>query len=99
MNDPNFVVTWTADLYDDAGAPKYRDLGLSVLAQCSHIVRRVFKEHRKQIGSDQIGDAQGVIVLTPAVIAESVSHAENLLVIARFGVGYDAVDIQACTAA
>jgi len=44
-------------------------------------------------------EAQGVIVLTPSVTASSVSHAANLLVIARFGVGYDAVDVTACTAA
>src|SRR5688572_5334773 len=99
MNARNFVVTLTADFYDNAGAPKYRDLGLSVLAPHPHIEQRVFKEHRKQIGVDQIGDAQGVIVLTPAVIAESVSNSKDLLVIARFGVGYDAVDVKACTAA
>src|SRR6185295_7248086 len=63
------------------------------------IEQRVFREHRKEIGADQIGDAQGVIVLTPAVTAESVSKAENLLVVARFGVGYDSVDVKACTAA
>jgi phosphoglycerate dehydrogenase-like enzyme len=40
-----------------------------------------------------------VIVLTPRVTAESVSRAENLLAVGRFGVGYDAVDVAACTAA
>jgi len=94
-----FTVTLTADFYDSKGACKYQDIGLSVLAEHPHIEHRVFKEHRKQIGADQIGDAQGVIVLTPSVTAESVSKAENLLVIARFGVGYDAVDVKACTAA
>src|SRR5439155_331046 len=47
----------------------------------------------------QIGDAQGVMVLTPLVTAASVAKADELLVIARFGVGYDSVDVQACTAA
>jgi len=94
-----FIVMLTADFYDSTGASKYRDIGLSVLAEHPHIEQRIFKEHRQQIGADQIGDAQGVIVLTPAVTAESVSKADNLLVMARFGVGYDAVDVQACTAA
>jgi phosphoglycerate dehydrogenase-like enzyme len=94
-----FVVMLTADFYDAMGAPKYRDIGLSVFAQHPHIEHRVFKEHRKQIEAAQIGDAQGVIVLTPAVTTASVSHSENLLVIARFGVGYDSVDVKACTAA
>lgn len=99
MNAGKFIVTMTADFYDSAGAPKFEDLGLSVLAEHPRIEQGVFKEHRKQIGADQIGDAQGVIVLTPAVTAESVSRAENLLVMARFGVGYDSVDVKACTAA
>ncbi len=99
MSGQKFLVVLTADFYDSAGAQRYRDIGLSVLAGHSHIEQRVFKEHRKQIGPDQVGDAQGVIVLTPAVTAESVSKADNLLVLARFGVGYDAVDVKACTAA
>ena len=94
-----FVVSWTADFFDANGAPKYRDIGRSVLEEQSRIEQRIFREHRPVIGSDQIGDAQGVIVLTPAVTAESVSHAGDLLAISRFGVGYDAVDVRACTAA
>jgi len=99
VNAEKFVVALTADFYDSNGAPKYRDLGLSVLAENPRIEQRVFKEHRKQIGSEQIAGANGVIVLTPAVTAESVSDASQLLAIARFGVGYDAVDVKACTAA
>src|SRR6266849_9738574 len=94
-----FIVELTADFFDSSGKPKYNDIGLSVLKENPNIQYHVFKEHRKEIGPDQIGDAQGVIVLTPAVTAESVSRAAELLVIARFGVGYDAVDVKACTAA
>src|SRR6266576_6911464 len=90
-----FHVALTADFYDSTGTPKYRDIGLSVLDSQPGTEHRVFKEHRKQIGADQIGDAQGVIVLTPAVTATTVSGAKNLLVIASFGVGYDAVDVPA----
>src|SRR5437016_4242381 len=97
--EKTFNVALTADFYDGVGAPKYQDIGLSVLAGHPHIKHRVFKEHRKEIGADQVGDAQGVIVLTPTVTAESVAKAENLLVMARFGVGYDSVDVKACTAA
>ncbi|MBI3413721.1 MAG: hydroxyacid dehydrogenase [Verrucomicrobia bacterium] len=99
MSARKFIVALTADFYDSTGHTKYQDIGLSVLAEHPHIEHRVFKVHRKQIGSDQVGDAQGVIVLTPAVTAESVAKADDLLVMARFGVGYDAVDVRACTAA
>lgn len=59
----------------------------------------MFADHRPSIGPDQIGEANGIIVLTPKVTAESVSRTENLVAIGRFGVGYDAVDVAACTAA
>ena len=63
----------------------------------SAIVR--FKEHRPEIGTDQIGDANGVVVLTPSVTAATVANARDLLAIGRFGVGYDAVNVAACTEA
>src|SRR5205814_6932133 len=56
-----------------------------------------FKEHRKVIGADQLSNVNGVIVLTPAVTRETVSDAKDLLAVGRFGVGYDAVDVAACT--
>ena len=97
MND--FVVALTADFYDSGGAPRYRDIGLSVLNQNPHIKHHVFKEHLKEISPEQIAGAHGVIVLTPSVTKRTVSQTRDLLVISRFGVGYDAVDVPACTAA
>jgi len=99
MNPGKFIVSLTGDFVNDAGVPKYRDIGLSVLSQAPQIEQRVFREHRPVIGADQIGEAQGVIVLGASVTAGSVSRPENLLAIGRFGVGYDAVDLKACTAA
>ncbi len=100
MNGPTgkkFIVALTADFFAVDGRSKYRDLGLSILDGHPQIERRTFAEHRPTIGPDQIGDAQGVIVLTPAVTAESVAQSECLLAIGRFGVGYDAVHVDACT--
>ena len=94
-----FRVALTGDFYSADGTPRYPDLGLSVFQSHEHIECVRFQEHRPQIGPDQIGDAQGVIVLTPAVTAESVSSSPNLLAVGRFGVGYDAVNVQACTRA
>src|SRR5260370_25679379 len=94
-----FHVAFTGDFYTADGSPKYRDLGLSVFAAHPHIRHSRFAEHRPEIGADQIGDAQGVVVLTPAVTAASVGQSRDLLAIGRFGVGYDAVDVAACTEA
>ncbi len=94
-----FHVALTGDFYDAAGKPKYADLGLGVLDAHSHIQVRSFTEHRKEIGQDQLNGVNGVIVLTPSVTRETVSAADDLLAIGRFGVGYDAVDVAACTEA
>src|ERR1051325_5544050 len=98
MNTPKFVVALTADFYNSAGAPSYQDIGLSLLADHPRIEHRVFTEHRREIGPEQLGEVHGVIVLSPTVTARSLANAENLLVVARFGVGNDTVDVEACTA-
>jgi len=94
-----FHVAMTADFYDATGAPKYKDLGLSIFENQPQITCAPFAEHRKEIGPDQLRGAQGVIVLTPSVTEKSVSEAADLLAVGRFGVGYDAVDVNACTEA
>jgi phosphoglycerate dehydrogenase-like enzyme len=94
-----FKVRLTADFYDADGSPKFADLGLGVFDGYDPIDCGKFAEHRPTITADQIGDANGVIVLTPAVTAESLPHNEHLIAFGRFGVGYDAVDVEACTAA
>jgi phosphoglycerate dehydrogenase-like enzyme len=91
-----FRVVLTGDFFAADGSPRYADMGLSSLEAHPHIRTSRFHEHRPSIGADQIGDAQGVIVLTPAVTAASVAKADDLLAIGRFGVGYDAVDVAAC---
>jgi phosphoglycerate dehydrogenase-like enzyme len=92
-----FRITWTADFFGPDGTPLYRDLGRSVLDGHRHIECSSFAERHPEITPEQVGDAQGVVVLTPAVTRASVSVADNLLAFARFGVGFDAVDVRACT--
>jgi phosphoglycerate dehydrogenase-like enzyme len=94
-----FQVYQTADFFNPGGEPKFADLGLSVFDGQPQIQLRPFAEHRPQIGADQLEGANGVIVLTPQVTKATVAAADDLLAIGRFGVGYDSVDVPACTAA
>lgn len=94
-----FRVALTGDFFAADGSTKYLDIGLPVFDGHDHIEWSKFAEHRTPIGADQVGDVQGVIVLTPTVTADSVSRGRDLLAIGRFGVGYDAVDVAACTLA
>jgi phosphoglycerate dehydrogenase-like enzyme len=94
-----FHVALTADFFNPNGEPKFADLGLSVFDDQPQISVRPFAAHQPQIGPDQLSGAHGVIVLTPQVTRDTVSQADDLLAIGRFGVGYDSVDVPACTAA
>lgn len=99
MSTRPFRVSLTGDFFNADGSTKFPDIGLSVFDDQPSIAWMKFGEHRPVITPDQIADANGVIVLTSAVTAETVSKSRDLLAIGRFGVGYDAVDVSACTAA
>jgi phosphoglycerate dehydrogenase-like enzyme len=96
---PRFRVALTGDFFAPDGSTKYPDIGLSVFEGQSHIDWSPFTEQKTPIGADQLAGAQGVIVLTPSVTAETVGQSRDLLAVGRFGVGYDAVDVGACTQA
>jgi phosphoglycerate dehydrogenase-like enzyme len=99
MRRNKFIVALTADFFDERGQPKYRDVGLSLLDAQPHIERRAMAGDGAEIDPGQIGTAHALYVMAGRISARSVTGAENLLHIARFGVGYDSVDIPACTEA
>lgn len=95
--NPVFRIALTADFYDDHGHSKFDDPGLDILEDNSRIEVTRFSEYRSDIAPDQLKDCAGVIVLTPRVTSESLCECGELLAIGRFGVGYDSVDVAACT--
>lgn len=94
-----FSVSLTADFFESDGRPKYRDVGLDRLADASRFAVGRFGEHHPEIAAEQLAGVNGVVVLTPRVTARSLERSADLLVVSRFGVGYDSVDVPACTAA
>jgi phosphoglycerate dehydrogenase-like enzyme len=92
-----FRLALTADFHDGNGQLCYPDIGTSTVAGCEHIQLSRFAHHQPIIESDQLANLHGVIVLTPRVTRQSLTNVENLLAIGRFGVGYDGVDVAACT--
>lgn len=98
MNDiqrATFRVALTADFYDEVGQPKFAHLGIDLFDDRIEVTR--FGDHRPEITPDQLAGCAGVVVLTPRVTAESLSDSDELLAVGRFGVGYDSVDVDACT--
>ena len=51
------------------------------------------------LSADQVRGANGILVLAKKVQAESLANgaADDLIAVSRFGVGFDSVDIEACT--
>jgi phosphoglycerate dehydrogenase-like enzyme/2-keto-3-deoxy-L-rhamnonate aldolase RhmA len=92
-----FRVALTGDFFD-ADKPKYREIGLELFEATGVEVER-FARHLPEIATYQLAGPNGVIVLTPRVTADSLAQCPDLLAIGRFGVGYDSVDVAACTAA
>lgn len=92
-----FHLALTRDFFHPDGSSRYPDLGLSVLDGARHMEVQHLAEHRNVLGPDQTGGANGIIVLTPRVTGESLQRSDDLLALGRFGVGYDTVDVAACT--
>lgn len=92
-----FQVALTADFYDTSGKLRYADIGLNLLHECPSLYVRSFSSLQPEITADQLKGQNAVIVLTPRVTAASLASSEDLVVLVRFGVGFDSVDVDACT--
>ena len=91
-HQPRFRIALTNDFYDTEGRTKYRDIGLNLLESATDVTVERFGVHQPEIQPEQLVGVNGVIVLTPRVTAHSLSAADQLLGIGRFGVGFDNVN-------
>ena len=99
LHRQSFRVALTADFYGADGSPRYADFGLGTFAGHPHVEVSRFDRHEPEISARQLREAHGVIVLSPRVTRASLAGNDSLLAVGRFGVGYDSVDVAACTAA
>jgi len=92
-----FVVGLTRDFLDGEGRLTYRDIGLGLFAGAAEW--RFLEEYHSPVTPEQVASCDAVISLTPRWSEETFAGgAERLLIVARFGVGYDACDVAALTA-
>ncbi len=94
-----FRIGITRDFIADNGKLTYKNIGLHLLdadSQCRH---EFFAEHHSPVRPEQIAGFDAVLSLTPAWNTETFAGgADRLLIVARFGVGYDMCDVAALTA-
>jgi len=91
-----FRVGLSADFRNSDGSPTFRDFDLTPLIGAPG-VEMTFLEPENVISSRQLEDIDALILLAHRFDRNSVPASGRLGVIARFGVGYDTVDVKACT--
>lgn len=98
MAGDKFRVALSGDFRKPDGSPTYPDFDLAPLYAATN-VEVEFLESRNPLQAEQLEDFDALILLTHRFSSESVPKSGRLSVIARFGVGYDTVDVSACTRA
>jgi D-3-phosphoglycerate dehydrogenase len=96
MRQP-FRVGLTRDFLNPDGRLGYGDIGLSLLEEAPGIQWEFLAEDTSELRADQVQGYHALLVLSPRVSAASLDGVDTLEIIARFGVGYDSVDVDACT--
>ena len=92
-----FRVAMSGDFKKTDGSPTFPDFDLAPL-KASRDVETVFLESNNPLTADQLEGFDALILLGHRFAATSVPKSGQLTVVARFGVGYDTVDVEACTA-
>src|SRR6202521_2413683 len=78
------------------GSPVYPDFNLAPLRSAPGVEMQ-FLEPADPIRADNVAGVDGLILLTSRFQRTSIHPNGRLAVVARFGVGYDTVDVEACT--
>jgi phosphoglycerate dehydrogenase-like enzyme len=92
-----FRIAFSADFCDEQGRLVFPDIGLSLLDKVPGISHEFLRGYQPEYPPGQLADYDVVISLKPKVTAESLRGVSRLCAIGRCGVGYDNVDLDACT--
>ncbi len=93
-----FRVALSGDFKKPDGSPTYPDFDLGPL-KAAPGVEMEYLEPESPIRAEQLEDFDALILLAHRFGPGSVPKSGRLAVVARFGVGYDTVDVDACTKA
>jgi phosphoglycerate dehydrogenase-like enzyme len=93
-----FKIGITRDFMAADGTLTYKDMGLSILDE-EGLEYEFLKEHHSPVTPDMLRGYDVIISLAPAYNTDSLKGVKGLKAICRFGVGYDMVDLKACSEA
>ena len=92
-----FRVVFSADFCREDGALAFPDIGLSLLDQNPAVSYDFLREYLPEYSPAQLADYDVLISLKPRVTVQSLEGIDRLCAVGRCGVGYDNVDLNACT--
>jgi phosphoglycerate dehydrogenase-like enzyme len=93
----DFRVGLSADFLNERGCLVFPDIGLGLFENIAGLSYEFMTDYRPVYGPDQLAGYDVVISGKPRVAQESLARAQKLTAIGRCGVGYDNVDLAACT--
>ncbi len=89
-------VALSADFRRADGSPAFPEFDLAPLEACPDL-DLFYLQPCKEVPAAALADVDALVLLSPKVTAASLTQAERMAMVARFGVGYDNVDVEACT--
>jgi phosphoglycerate dehydrogenase-like enzyme len=93
----NLEVVLSADFLDEHGQLVFPDIALDTMQQIPAASHRFLTSYEAEYRPEQLAGSDVVLSLKPRVTRESLDRAGRLCAVGRFGVGYDNVDLAACT--
>jgi phosphoglycerate dehydrogenase-like enzyme len=93
-----FRVGLTRDFLKPDGALGFGDIGLALLEEAPGVQWEFVTDQHAELPRVVADQYDALLVLAPKVTATTVEGCRRLGLVARFGVGYDNVDVPACTA-
>ncbi|MEO8658796.1 MAG: NAD(P)-dependent oxidoreductase [Bryobacteraceae bacterium] len=94
----NFRAGFSADFLDEQGHLVFPDIGLALLDADPAVSYEFLPEYKAEYAPEQLNGYDVLVSLKPKVTAASLAAASRLCAVGRCGVGYDNVDVAACTA-
>lgn len=93
-----FRVGITRDFLDDEGTLAFGDISIGLeLLDAAALHHEYLAERHAELTSEEIADYDALLVLGPRISRATLEGADRLAIVSRFGVGYDSVDVGACT--
>ncbi|HEX9246108.1 MAG TPA: NAD(P)-dependent oxidoreductase, partial [bacterium] len=91
-----FRVGLTRDFLNAKGELRF-GIGLELVGERPDIEWEYLAKDTPEVPNEAVRGYDALLVLAPKVTAQTLEGNDRLAIIARFGVGYDSVDVTACT--